>query len=70
MTLPLYSMEIALQGLVGLDSVEKRKILLCGESKPGPPASAPSLYQLSYKQFAEIKFNSNASVNIYSHVFL
>jgi hypothetical protein len=33
---------------VGLDAVEKRKILQCRESNPGHPACSPSLYRLSY----------------------
>jgi hypothetical protein len=33
---------------VGLDAVEKRKLLQCRESNPGRPARNPSLYRLSY----------------------
>jgi hypothetical protein len=33
---------------IGLDSVKKRKILPCRESKPGRSARSPSLYRLSY----------------------
>jgi hypothetical protein len=33
---------------VGLDNVEKRKVLHCRESIPASPAHSPSLYQLSY----------------------
>jgi hypothetical protein len=32
----------------GLDAVEKKRILHCRESIPGPPACSPPLYRLSY----------------------
>jgi hypothetical protein len=38
----------------GLDAVEKRKILHCGESNPGSPALSPSLYWLRYPNFRRI----------------
>jgi hypothetical protein len=34
--------------MVGLDAIEKRKILLCREWNPGYPACRPTLYRLSY----------------------
>jgi hypothetical protein len=41
---------------VGLDAVEKRKILHCRESNPGLQARSPSLYQLNFLR--KCKFTS------------
>jgi hypothetical protein len=43
---------------VGLDDVEKRKIVHCRESNPGRPARSPSLYRLSYPHTLFVKSNS------------